>query len=225
MNILLVAATELEVKPFIEKAGGYLGSKECPKLIHFHHLTIDVLITGVGLVFTSYKLVKALTLKKYNLIINAGIAGSFNRNIPIGDVVIVGEEEFGDLGIEDKSGFHTIFEMGFIKANEFPFENACLKYSIPKEFEHLELKQVKAISSNMAHGDELKIKQLFKKFNPDIETMEGAAFFYVCLMEKSNFIQIRAISNYVEGRDASKWNIPLAIENLSVKLLKIIASL
>jgi futalosine hydrolase len=225
MNILLVAATELEIRPFIAKAGGYLNSKECPDKIQINQLTIDILITGVGLVFTSYKLTKALTLKDYDLIINAGIAGSFKRNLQIGDVVIIVQEEFGDLGIEDKSGFHSLFEKGFVKENEFPFEEACLKYKLPLELMNLELRPVKALSSNTSHGNELKIRQLENKFSPDIETMEGAAFFYVCLMEKANFIQLRAISNYVEARDISKWNIPLAIENLSVKLLKIIDTL
>ena len=55
--------------------------------------------------------------------------------------------------------------------------------------------------------------------------MEGAAFFYVCLQEKIPFLQIRSISNYVEKRNKSNWNIPLAIDNLNVVLLDIINSL
>ena len=37
--------------------------------------------------------------------------------------------------------------------------------------------------------------------------MEGAAFFYVCLKEKVNFFQIRAISNFVEKRNKKNWEI------------------
>ena len=49
--------------------------------------------------------------------------------------------------------------------------------------------------------------------------MEGAAFFAGC-KRLDNFTQIRAVSNYVEKRDKSKWNISLAIENLNKTLQK-----
>ena len=44
------------------------------------------------------------------------------------------------------------------------------------------------------------------KFLPVIESMEGAALHYVCLMEKIPFLQIRSISNYIGERDKKKWN-------------------
>jgi len=50
--------------------------------------------------------------------------------------------------------------------------------------------------------------------------MEGAAVFYVCLFEKIPFLEIRAISNYVEVRDTTKWDIPTAIENLTDELFR-----
>ena len=50
--------------------------------------------------------------------------------------------------------------------------------------------------------------------------MEGAALFYVCLHEQIPFLEIRAISNYVELRDPTKWDIPLAIENLTDELFR-----
>ena len=52
--------------------------------------------------------------------------------------------------------------------------------------------------------------------------MEGAAFHYVCLQQKINFLQIRGISNMVGERDKTKWKIKKAIENLNNELLKII---
>jgi futalosine hydrolase len=57
-------------------------------------------------------------------------------------------------------------------------------------------------------------------FDPDIESMEGAAIFYVCLLEKVPFLEIRGISNYVDIRDTDKWDIPTAIENLTNELFR-----
>jgi futalosine hydrolase len=45
--------------------------------------------------------------------------------------------------------------------------------------------------------------------------MEGAAFFYACLQQQGlGFVQIRALSNYVEPRNRAAWQIPQAIEHL-----------
>ena len=84
------------------------------------------------------------------------------------------------------------------------------------------LKPVKAITVNTATGSETTRNRLMKKFNPDIETMEGATFFYICCREKIPFLALRAISNRVEPRDIKKWNIPLALNNLSEKLMEIL---
>jgi futalosine hydrolase len=64
-----------------------------------------------------------------------------------------------------------------------------------------------------------------EKYHPDIETMEGAAFFYICSRENIPFLAVRAVSNRVEPRNKEKWNIPLAISNLSLKLKEVLMSL
>jgi futalosine hydrolase len=68
----------------------------------------------------------------------------------------------------------------------------------------------------------LQNKMIREKFLPDIESMEGAAFHYVCLQQKNNFLQLRSISNRVGERDKSKWKLKESIENLNKELLKII---
>jgi futalosine hydrolase len=52
--------------------------------------------------------------------------------------------------------------------------------------------------------------------------MEGAAFFYVCSKEKIPFLALRSVSNRVEPRDKEKWNIHLALDNLSEKLKEVL---
>jgi futalosine hydrolase len=71
---------------------------------------------------------------------------------------------------------------------------------------------------NSSTGSYFTIERLVKKYNPDIETMEGATFFYICSGEKIPFLALRSVSNRVEPRNKSKWDIPLALENLSEKL-------
>lgn len=63
------------------------------------------------------------------------------------------------------------------------------------------------------------------KYNPEIETMEGAAVFFVCLKEGIPFFELRSISNMVEPRDINNWNIPLALKNLNQTLQNIFEDL
>ena len=55
-------------------------------------------------------------------------------------------------------------------------------------------------------------------YQADLESMEGAAFFYSCLAAGVPFTEIRSVSNFVAERDKSHWNIPLAIQNLDKTL-------
>lgn len=209
MKILIVSATEKEILPLINNIIS----------INKEELLVDTLITGIGPVFTTYALTRKLSEKDYDLIINAGIAGSFKSEINIGETVYVQSEQFADLGIEDKNEFYTLFEKGFMDKDQFPFKNAKLEN--PYDF-NFNLKNVSALTVNTTHGCNKSIELFKNKFNADIETMEGAAFFYVCLQEGMKFIQIRSISNFVEERNNANWNIPLAIKNLNLKLFELI---
>ena len=55
--------------------------------------------------------------------------------------------------------------------------------------------------------------------------MEGAAFFYACNQAKWPCAQIRAISNQVEKRDRSKWQLREAIEALNAYTLKLLEAI
>ena len=224
MNLLIVAATKLEIKPFLKKINYHKDDWTDSTSLKYNTHQLDIKITGVGLVFTTYHLIKALNKKKYDLVINAGIAGSFDQNQKIGEVVNVVREEFADLGIEGTNNFNTLFDLGFADKNEFPFKEGKLWNNFDSEV-IIGLPKVAGVSSNIAHGSQKSIDFLIDKFNADIETMEGAAFFYVCLQEKVCFVQIRSISNYVEPRNKDGWNIPLALSNLSDFLVNLIDNL
>ncbi len=219
-NILIVSATPFEIAPLLE----YLQSSFVEhEPYHFQkgERSVAVLITGVGLTMTAYSLGKVFAHKSYDLAINAGIAGAFNRTLQIGDVVEVVSERFADLGVEEANGeFTDIHTLGLIDPNQMPFKNSLLENPETGKF----LPPAKGLSINKVHGFAPSIAAVTKRFEADVETMEGAAFFYACLLENQTFLAIRAISNYVEPRNRDKWNISLAIENLNKVLIEIINS-
>ena len=184
----------------------------------------DLLITGVGSMATAWSLKQWITLnEKPDLAINAGIAGSFNERLNIGDVVMPVSDCFADAGVEDGENFLTLSESGLISANDFPYKDGLL-YTDTRYNEKMKsiLEPVRAITVNTATGSETTRGKLLKKFNPDIETMEGATFFYICSRENIPFLALRAISNKVEPRDKNNWNIDLALNNLSEKLIDVL---
>ncbi len=65
-----------------------------------------------------------------------------------------------------------------------------------------------------------RIKQITGKYNPQIESMEGAPLHYICRQTNTPFIQIRAISNYIGERDKTKWEMKEAIANLNRALIE-----
>jgi futalosine hydrolase len=218
-KILFVTATGTEAETLKKTS----GLKPVRDKYMCGNLEINLLITGIGSVATAWAMKQWLSLNgKPDLAINAGIAGSYNDELLIGDIIMPVSDCFADSGIEDNHEFYTLPEAGLTSADEYPYKGGFLiadtRYS--KKLNGI-ARPVKAITVNTATGSDKTRNKLFRKFSPDIETMEGATFFYVCIMEKIPFFALRSISNKVEPRDKSKWNVPLALDNLSEKLQEV----
>ncbi|MEI6575053.1 MAG: futalosine hydrolase [Bacteroidota bacterium] len=218
MKILLVVATEKELD-------GVMQSLAWEDQANQGH-EIETLITGVGMVATAFWTGKTLQFYKPDLAVNIGIAGSFDRSLAIGEVVNIMEDCFSEMGAQDGSKFLTAPQISLLGPNDFPYHEGKLMASSTHDSAFLEkIKKVKGITVNTVHGDEQSIAEVVDLFNPDVESMEGAAFFYTCRMENIPCLQIRAVSNYVEKRNRDNWNIPLALENLAKAVKEILIEL
>ena len=220
MKILLVAATEFEILPTIEFLNAN-AKKEGEEFI-LQENRIQLLVTGVGIPYTIYSLMKIYSKKDFNIAIQAGIAGTFDRKMKLGSVVEVEEDRFADIGVEEANGnFTSVFELELAESNKTPFINETLINGKTKKFDFLP--KVKGITVNKVSGSQESISRIKRKFSDaQIESMEGAAFHFVNLIEQRNFIQIRAISNVVEPRNKENWDLGLAINNLNNVLVKML---
>ncbi len=223
MKILVVSATLKEIEPSLKYFKISMQNNKKNLFTTFSNNEIIFFITGIGCYSVIYELTKLLAAHKFDILINVGIAGSYNKNLKIGSVVNVISEQIGDVGIDDNGIFKTIFEQKFINKNKFPFKEGKLINTNTFDFTS-DLKSVKSLSLNTVSGSTNAIKKLKNKFDADIESMEGAAFFYVCISENQCFVELRAISNYVELRCKENWDIKKAIINLNHYLIKIIVS-
>jgi futalosine hydrolase len=217
MDILLIASTEAEIAPLIKFSANRL-IKQINGIYEIEGYNLSICITGVGGVATTYNLTRQLASKKYDLVIQAGIAGSYNYSLSLGDIVLVDSEVFADLGADDNGTFLDVFSLGLVNADDSPFSSSKMYMSEHKYIPQL-IPAVSGITINTTTGSQNVVTAMKARHNPDIESMEGAAFFYTCIKEGIPFVQIRAISNYVEPRDKSKWNIPLSVKNLNIWLV------
>ncbi|MGB4400546.1 MAG: futalosine hydrolase [Daejeonella sp.] len=211
MNLLLVAATRPEIQPFLS---AFPAESDSDEKISIGQHSVDVLITGAGMVAAAFALGRHLAQNTYDLAINLGIAGSFDFGLSLGDVCLVQEDTFAELGAEDGDDFLPIDQLELGTGTQIHHPNP--------DFAISELKKVNAITVNKVHGHELSIAKAIARFNPQIESMEGAAFFYACNQSDIPCIQMRAISNYVERRAREKWDIGLAIKNLNYTLINLL---
>ncbi|MBN1118852.1 MAG: hypothetical protein JXA77_16705 [Bacteroidales bacterium] len=226
MRILIVAATQREVSRLVNELSFVHQIDTFYQSYNFYNLHIDVLLTGHGGIFTAYHLTRALNMINYDLAINIGLAGSFDHFLEQGFVVNVIQDQFADIGVIQKDKFYTLAEEELMNENQFPFVEGKMHSLGNFELDEIEsLIPVKGITLNTLHSDPKWINMLREKFDPEIETMTGAAFFYVCLREKIPFLQIRSISNFVEIRRIENWNIPAAIDSLSNTMVNILNEL
>jgi futalosine hydrolase len=222
-KILYVSATRteagiLEKIPGISPLGAGYGLGD---------LEIVPLITGIGSAATAWSVKNWIDLHgKPDIAINGGIAGSYRDDFPNGEVVMPVTDCFADSGIEDGEKFLTLSEAGLLDANQYPYSNG----EINADAVYLNklrgiIKTARAITVNTSSGSASTIKKIIEKYNPDIETMEGATFFYLCSLENIPFLALRSISNRVEPRNKKNWNIPLALNSLTKKLNEVLLTL
>ena len=209
-NILVVAATAKEIDPFIEltRTGNINNA--------------DILISGIGLTASTYHLAKQLALKKYDLVVQAGVAGCFDLRTPLGAVVAVKQDTIADQSVVELERLKTLFDLNLVPQDQYPYKKGWLINPYKEVLKKTKLKIVKGISVNQISTSKQMIKFYRDVFDPVTESMEGAALHYVCLSENIPFVQIRSISNYIGERNKKKWDMIDSISNLNDTLIKTI---
>jgi len=213
-NILVLAATSKEITSFIQA----IRKGE----LQFKNNTVDIHIGGIGLTATAYHLTKQLAIKKYDLVIQAGVAGCFDLSIDLGEVLILKQDTVADQSVIELNKLKTLFDLKLVPHDQHPYKNNWLMNPHKDFLKQTFLKQVKGISVNQISTDKKMIKFYKETFEPVTESMEGAALHYVCLMENIPFIQLRSISNYIGERNKKKWDMMDSIKNLNDELIKLI---
>lgn len=217
MTICIFSATTFEVAPLQQQAAG------AENMLAGHK--IDFLISGVGLLASTFSLSQYLAAKRPDLVIQAGIAGAFDESYALASAVVVAKEYLGDLGVEENGAFHDLFDMGFTSAGEAPFTAHALANPYLDLYNKTGLPAVNAITVNEITTAAARIEQLRRKYQPVCESMEGAALHYVCLKLQVPFLQVRTLSNRVGERNKQHWKLDAAKDTLNNTLYQLLTDI
>jgi futalosine hydrolase len=218
MRVIITAATHGEWMPCFQKINPkYVGNSK-KFSVGFHE-------SGIGMLASSVSLMKMFVQETPTLIIQVGIAGCFDKKIPLGKVFAVKDDFAGDIGVMENKVWKDLFDMKFDKPNDAPYEKKSLPNPWLKQYNLLNLPTKKSVTVNTISTDKNKIDLFSGRYKAVLESMEGASLHYIGRDLTIPFIQIRAVSNYIGERDKSKWNMQEAIYNLNETLLEFLDAL
>jgi nucleoside phosphorylase len=160
---------------------------------------IDVVHCGVGMAECAAATAKLLSESTLDLVILAGIAGTYSDKFAVGQTVIVGSETIADMGRLSEGEFTPLFQKSYCSSHDGDYG----------------FKSVRSNTVNTAGGI------IATPTEADIENMEGAAFFAVCEKFGIPAMEVRNISNRV-GEPISAENLDMSVNRLALDLEKII---
>lgn len=217
MKILVTAAEEQELRRAERAFDMVKKSKDVKAQVEFR-------LTGIGAVqachcVTREVVAAAAAGEPYNLVVNLGIAGSYDLEaFPIGSAAVISREHFADLGFGSEDGFSDLFQYGILEKDDFPYTKGALARQL-LPYPHIEKVLEKygagaGATVQCVTGTQARCNEIVAMYDPQIESMEGAGVYYAALMEKVPFFELRTVSNAVGERDTSKWESKAALDTL-----------
>lgn len=232
--IIVVAATRLELSLLIRSIGARPVRRKKGLLETYSgklgRAPVLLAVTGIGKANTAAAL--GIILERYTprVLIDVGCGGAYGGSgLAVGDLAVASAEVYGEEGVLTPAGWESLETIGIPQLerggsrffNEFPLallpaERAVqLGAALGVPVRRGRFVTVSACSGTTARGDELA-----RRFDAICENMEGAVAAHLALRYGVDCLEVRGISNMVEDRDLSRWNIPRAVENAQRFVLK-----
>lgn len=181
----------------------------------------------------------ALLLAKWPIsaVLSFGCGGAFaSSGLQVGDLALAKEEVFGDEGALTPEGFLGMEELGLPIAlvgkdryyQRLPLPRSLLERHL-SSLVHLAHQKGQnclagafvTVSSCSGSADQGRIIET--RTGAICENMEGAGIALTCLHFQTPMLELRGISNLVEDRDLSRWDIPLAVKLAQEGVLKVLS--
>lgn len=218
MKLAVAAANLDEVQALI----AFLQN-QAQQLNPFHfrlkNLEIQILITGLGMLRTTYGLTRYFQHQSVDLFIHSGLAIPISEDLNEAKVYQVSDDIFFNEK-RDKSPLDKLVVSAGNK--EFPFDNGKLKNPHSGRFLPLAV----SITNESGQIDEESIQSLKGENDTGLLlTWDNSAVFFTAILEKINFFSIRAALASKDHEDNFEGNKKEAITLLNSTLIDIILTL
>lgn len=178
-------------------------------------------VGGMGKVNAAHAATLLLTGYAPEAFVLFGVGGAYpSSGAKTGDVVLATAEIAGDEGVLTAEGFKDTEYMGIplvktdssVLFNRYPAPEALLKKALgllagrPAGSVHAG----PFVTLSCCTGTVQRARELEARYHGLCENMEGAAVAHVAACHGTPWLEVRGISNMVEDRDVSKWDLPRA---------------
>lgn len=187
-------------------------------------------VGGVGKVNAALATAIIIERQKPALVINTGCGGAYpGSGLTVGDLAVADEEIHGDEGVLTTEGWLDFRQMGFPLAkcgdtryyNRLPLTGSRVERTNETAGRSGDrLHRGAFVTVSTCSGTRRRGEELEERYGAIVENMEGAAVAQVCLLYGVECLEIRGISNMVDERDMSTWDIPRAVEAAQRFVLK-----
>ncbi|MDD4457882.1 MAG: futalosine hydrolase [Syntrophotalea acetylenica] len=199
-----------------------------------HKLT--VLHTGIGKINAASAVTVMLEREKPEMLILTGCCGAYpGQGLATGDLLLATEEISADEGVLTPEGFRDFGSIGFtlLRSKGFECRSRCTVESRLREsaLPHLErfavegglhLKSGPMVTVSTCSGTLQSGRELQQRTGGLGENMEGAAVAQVCEQYQVPFLELRGVSNLVEDRDLSRWDLEGAAGGVQQALMALL---
>ena len=186
-------------------------------------------VTGIGKVNAACAATVLLERFTPQLLINTGCGGACaGSGLCVGDLAIASGESFPEEGVETPQGWRGLDLIGIPVFqgrgkrvfNQIPLDRDLAAGALALAREHgfrAELGPFHTVST--CSGTAGRGAELLRRYPGICESMEGGALAQVALVYGVPFLEVRGVSNLVEDRDLSRWDLTRAVTEVQRFLL------
>lgn len=236
-TVIITAATGGELTALVRKTGARRFNSRLPVNLYVFSAGGKRIVfaeTGIGKALAASTTTALINVFSPGMILNTGCAGAYAvSGLRTGGLALATSEIFADDGVETPRGWQSLEEMGFPlwerdgcrMGNEIPLTATLVEKACGiADRDGFQLKAGKFLTVSTCSGSRVRGDTLAKRYGGICENMEGAAVALIAAIYGIPCMEVRGISNLVEDRDLSRWDIPSAVAAASNFIERILES-
>jgi futalosine hydrolase len=193
--------------------------------------------SGIGKAAAAATAVSVLSSCQPEALLLFGCGGAYlGTTLGLGDLALASGEIFGDEGVVTPTGFQDLAETKLAMRrtpeklyNNWPTDKELHDWAQPLLQAHATNNKIKLrsgpfVTVSTCTGSTVVATKIVQRTKGICENMEGAAVALACQQLSTPLLEVRGISNLVEDRDTSRWDLPAGMAAAQRAVLELLYS-